>query len=226
MILKEQKILKDLTNYFKCFNDGKGLDHWSPSSSQNFTRLLCNYSLKQELRRLFRVRYKAPFGNLVNNTAQRLSCDVLYEGEKKIKLENKNYDEVFQRELDRINKDSIPVDDKDKLAREMMISFAHPTIENMKKCVKEIFGDAKLVAERYVSSKSKDMIHDIIGRIDYESNDFIGEAKTKPVSIKKRRGKDEYYMATTQLLNDPDQCTFLKLRSTIIAHRKNLFYFM
>jgi hypothetical protein len=86
----------------------------------------------------------------------------------------------------------------------MMISYAHPTIENMKKAVKEIFGNEKLVAERYVSSKSDDMVNDIIGRIDYESNDKIGEAKTKPVSIKKRRGKDEYYMATTQLPNDPD----------------------
>ena len=35
----------------------------------------------------------------------------------------------------------------------MMISYAHPTIENMKKAVKEIFGNEKLVAERYVSSK-------------------------------------------------------------------------
>ena len=199
MILKET-----LKKHFINFNGGEGLDHWSPSSSQNFTRLICNYSLPQKLRRLFKVRYKAPFGNLVNNTAQRLLCEVLFQGEKKITLENKNYDEVFQQELDEIDKDSPPVDDKDKLAREMMISFAHPTIENMKKCVKEIFGDAKLVAERYVSSKNKDMIHDIIGRIDYESNDIIGEAKTKPVSIKKRRGKDEYYMATTQLPNDPD----------------------
>jgi len=163
-----------------------------------------NYSLPQELRRLFLIRYKAPFGNLVNNTAQRLTCEVLFEGDKKIKLENKNYDDVFQQELDEINKNTTPVDDKDKLAREMMISFAHPTIENMKKCVKEIFGNEKLVAERYVSAKHNDMVIDIIGRIDYESNDKIGEAKTKPPTIKKKRGKDEYYMASTQLPNDPD----------------------
>jgi hypothetical protein len=86
----------------------------------------------------------------------------------------------------------------------MMISFSHPTIENMKKAVKEIFGNEKLVAERYVSSKDKDMLIDIIGRVDYESNTKIGEAKTKPPTIKKKRGKDEYYMASTQLPNDPD----------------------
>ena len=193
-----------MKEYFKNFNGGQGLDHWSPSSSQNFTRFLLNYSLPQEIRRTFKIRYKAPFGNLVNNTAQRLTCEVLYQGDKKITLENKNYDEIFQQELDAIDKNSPPVDPKDKLAREMMISYAHPTIENMKKCVKEIFGNDKLVAERYVSSKDKDMLIDIIGRVDYESNKLGGEAKTKPPTIKKKRGKDEYYMATTQLPNDPD----------------------
>ena len=83
------------------------------------------------------IRYKAPFGNLVNNTTQRLSCEVLFEGDKKIKLENKNYDDIFQQELDEIDKNTPPVDDKDKLAREMMVSFAHPTIENMKKVSKK-----------------------------------------------------------------------------------------
>ena len=85
-----------------------------------------------------------------------------------------------------------------------MISFSHPTIENMKKAVIEIFGNEKLVAERYVSSKDENMLIDIIGRVDYESNTKIGEAKTKPPTIKKKRGKDEYYMASTQLPNDPD----------------------
>ena len=75
-----------MKEYFKNFNGGQGLDHWSPSSSQNFTRFLINYSLPQELRRLFLIRYKAPFGNLVNNCTQRLTCEVLFEGDRKIKL--------------------------------------------------------------------------------------------------------------------------------------------
>ena len=188
MILKQDYITKEILDYFKSFNGGQGLDHWSPSSSQNFTRFVLNYSLPQEIRRTFKIRYKAPFGNLVNNTAQRLTCEVLYQGDKKITLENKNYDEIFQQELDSIDKNSPPIDAKDKLAREMMISYSHPTIENMKKAVKEIFGNEKLVAERYVSSKDKDMLIDIIGRVDYESNTKIGEAKTKPPTIKKKRG--------------------------------------
>ena len=73
MILKQDYITKEILDYFKNFNGGQGLDHWSPSSSQNFTRFVLNYSLPQELRRLFLIRYKAPFGNLVNNTVQRLT---------------------------------------------------------------------------------------------------------------------------------------------------------
>ena len=193
-----------MKEYFKTFNGGKGLDHWSPTSSQNFTRFLINYSLPQEVRRSFKIRYKAPFGNLTNNTAQRLKCEVLFDGDKRVKLTNKNYDDVFNKELEKINKDSEPVDEKDKIAREMMIESAHQTIQNIFKVLKEIFGNEKLVAERYVSAKHNDMVIDIIGRIDYESNDKIGEAKTKPPTIKKKRGKDEYYMATTQLPLEPD----------------------
>jgi len=199
MITKES-----LKKYFDNFNGGKGLDHWSPSSSQNFTRLLINYSLPQELRRTFKIRYKAPFGNLVNNTAQRLTCETLYQADKKITLKNKDYDDVFQQELDEINDLTPPVDDKDKLAREAMVEAAHPSIKNVMKCVEEIFGNKKIVAERYVSSKSEDMIHDIIGRIDYESEESFMELKTKPPSLKKKRNKDEYYMATTQLPTEPD----------------------
>ena len=149
MITRENYYTGEVLKYFKSFNGGQGLDHWSPSSSQNFTRFVLNYSLPQELRRLFLIRYKAPFGNLVNNTTQRLTCEVLFEGDKKITLKNKNYDDIFQQELDDINKSTPPVDDKDKLARELMISFAHPTINNMQKAVKEKFGNEKLVAEIY-----------------------------------------------------------------------------
>ena len=102
-------------------------------------------------------------------------------------------------ELDEINNLTPPVDDKDKLGREAMVEAAHPSIKNVMKCVEEIFGNKKIVAERYVSSKSEDMIHDIIGRIDYETdgkNGLFIELKTKPPSIVKKKGKDEYYFKT------------------------------
>ena len=59
-----------------------------------------------------------------------------------------------------------------------------------------------LVAERYVAAKLKDMIHDIIGRIDYESNTKFLELKTKPSKCYKRRNKDEYYWKQQELGED------------------------
>ena len=38
MITKTIITQGELLKYFKNFNGGQGLDHWSPSSSQNFTR--------------------------------------------------------------------------------------------------------------------------------------------------------------------------------------------
>ena len=45
-----------MKEYFETFNGGKGLDHWSPTSSQNFKRVFNNYSLPQEGRRTFKIR--------------------------------------------------------------------------------------------------------------------------------------------------------------------------
>ena len=55
-----------------------------------------------------------------------------------------------------------------------------------------------------MSSKEDEMLFDVIGRVDYESNTKLMELKTKPPTLKKKRGKDEYYMATTQLPEEPD----------------------
>jgi hypothetical protein len=48
MILKQDYITKEILTISN-FNGGQGLDHWSPSSSQNFTRFVLNYSLPQEI---------------------------------------------------------------------------------------------------------------------------------------------------------------------------------
>jgi hypothetical protein len=64
---------------FAFYNGGKGLDHWSYSSTSSpFSKNIINYSFPQEVRRNFLFRYKPSFGNLVNNTVQRLIGDVIY----------------------------------------------------------------------------------------------------------------------------------------------------
>jgi ABC-type antimicrobial peptide transport system permease subunit len=51
-------------------------------------------------------------------------------------------------------------------------------------------------------NKPKQLLHDIIGRIDYETNKLFIELKTKPPSIVKKKGKDEYYFKTQPLGDD------------------------
>ena len=62
---------------FAFYNGGKGLDHWSYSSTSSpFSKNIIGYSFPQEVRRTFAFRYKPTFGNLVNNTAQSQIADV------------------------------------------------------------------------------------------------------------------------------------------------------
>ena len=91
--------------YFDTLNNGKGLDHWSPSSSSMpLAKFNMNYGHHDKNERdMFPMQYKPRFGNLVNNTAQRMECETLYWKDKTITLTNRNYDEVFGKELDDIN---------------------------------------------------------------------------------------------------------------------------
>lgn len=203
MQTKEQYHLREL---FKGLNNGEGFDHWSPSSGNlPLAKFIINYGYHSgKDRDQFLMNYKPRFGNLVNNTAQRLECDTLFYKDKTIKLTNRNYDEVFGKELDDINKHD-PIDEKDAYAREHMIEYAHKTIEQTRKAVKDICGKNKMIAERYVMSKPEKLLFDMIGRIDYETdgkNGLFIELKTKPPKIVKRKNKDEYYFKKSDPLGD------------------------
>ena len=139
---------------FSIFNGGEGLDHWSYSSTSTpFAKNLLGYSFPQEIRRKFAFRYKANFGNLVNNVVQRMIADVIYKS-KTIKQdefteEERNYQNCFAAELELVNK-NLPVDAKDKFGREAMLKFAEDCIPITKKVVQDIIGKDKLVCERNV----------------------------------------------------------------------------
>ena len=195
---------KKIKKAFSIFNGGEGLDHWSYSSTSTpFAKNIISYSFPQEVRRKFPFRYKANFGNLVNNVVQRLLADVLYktktiketEWERDIKV-------CFDNELKIINQNP-PVDAKDKYGREAMIKFAMDCIPITKQVVKEIVRKEKLVCERYVELKEFDMIKHILGRIDYETKTKFIELKTKPPNLKKTKGKEEWNMVTQELPTEP-----------------------
>jgi hypothetical protein len=86
-VFKKKELMKTqeelIQEAFAFYNGGKGLDHWSYSSTSSpFSKNIINYSFPQEVRRNFLFRYKPSFGNLVNNTVQRLIGDVIWTSEK------------------------------------------------------------------------------------------------------------------------------------------------
>jgi hypothetical protein len=207
-LTEEQKI----EQAFAFYNGGKGLDHWSYSSTSSpFSKNIINYSFPQEVRRNFLFRYKPSFGNLVNNTVQRLIGDVIWTSEKtKEKKWDRDYQLNFDNELKQI-KDKPPVDAKDEFAREEMQQYAHDCIGVTKKVVQDIIGKEKLVCERYVEHKEMTMIKPIIGRIDYESKTKFIELKTKPPNIRKVKNKEEWNMSSQPIPTEP---TFDNLTQT------------
>jgi len=192
---------------FSIFNGGEGLDHWSYSSTSTpLAKNLIGYTFPQEVRRTFAFRYKANFGNLVNNVVQRMIADVIYKS-KTIKQddfteEDRSYQNCFKKELEIINEKE-PVDAKDKFGREAMLKFAEDCIPITKKVVQDIIGKEKLVCERYVEQKEMTMIKPVIGRIDYESKTKFIELKTKPPNLRKVKGKEEWNMITQDLPTEP-----------------------
>lgn len=198
---------KKIEKAFSIFNGGEGLDHWSYSSTSTpLAKNLIGYTFPQEVRRTFAFRYKANFGNLVNNVVQRMIADVIYKS-KTIKQdtfteEERSYQNCFNKELEIMN-EKPPVDAKDKFGRETMIKFAEDCIPITKKVVQDIMGKEKLVCERYVEQKEMTMIKPVIGRIDYESKTKFIELKTKPPNLRKVKGKEEWNMITQDLPTEP-----------------------
>ena len=212
---------------FSIFNGGEGLDHWSYSSTSTpFAKNLIGYTFPQEVRRTFAFRYKANFGNLVNNVVQRMIADVMYKT-KTIKQdefteEERSYQNCFKKELEAVNKNP-PVDAKDKFGREAMLKYAEDCIPITKKVVQDIIGKDKLVCERYVEKKEFNQIKPTIGRIDYESKKKFIELKTKPPNLRKVKGKEEWNMITQDLPSEPTlenltQTSFYYMTTKKIPH--------
>jgi hypothetical protein len=189
---------------FSIYNGGLGIPHWSYSStSLPKAKHLITYKFPQKVRRSWLVRYKANFGNLVNNVVQRLIADVIYTSKTDKETEwDRDQIVCFQNELDTLN-EKPPIDAKDKFGREAMIKFAEDCIPITKKVVQEIIGKDKLVCERYVELKEFDMIKPVIGRIDYETKTKFIELKTKPPNLRKVKGKEEWNMITQELPSEP-----------------------
>ena len=167
---------------------GEGYDHFSPSSLNiPVQKFIISYICStQAMRRENRVGYKAYYGALCGNVAQRLLSKYIFKAAEKEEVKPELYDKIFEYELALINKNE-PKDKRDEQCRIDMIPSCKASIEQTLKLVKEVFGDETLTSERYVHHTPPGLILDILGRIDFESETKFLELKSKPINFRKNK---------------------------------------
>ena len=120
----------------------------------------------------------------------------------------KQLKELIQEEFDILDRQP-PKNERDAECRKEMKQYIEPTAQQIIKAVKEIFGDQELMAERYVHDTPDGLILDILGRIDYESEDKIMELKTKPINFRKTKNGLSAYKQ--KLPDEPDEAHLKQL---------------
>ena len=167
---------------------GQGYDHWSPSSLNiPVQKYIISYVCStQEMRRKNKVGYKAHSGNLVGSVSQRLLSKYIFKAAEKEEVQPELFDKIFEHELELINKNE-PKNAKDEQCRIEMIPSCKASIEQTLKLVKEVFGDETLTSERYVHVSHPGLILDILGRLDFESENKFLELKSKPINFRQNK---------------------------------------
>lgn len=215
----------EVSKIIQSLSGGEGSDHFSPSQlALPIPKWIINYfACTQAMRRQSVASYKMHFGNLTNNTAQRLVSKYIFMGDKRLEIQNRNLDEVFKDELAEIDKQEVR-DEKDKWSREAMIELAKPCIQKTLEALKEIFKDDELQSERYVHDTPEGLYLDILGRVDYESNKAFAEMKSKPPYV--RQTRNGFSMFTQKVPLEPDDNHIAQVSFYYAATKKtpHLFY--
>ena len=198
---------------------GESYDHFSPSSLNiPIQKYIISYVCStQAMRRQNKVGFKAHYGVLCGNVAQRLLSKYIFKAAEKEEVKPELFDKIFEHELAIINKNE-PKDKRDEQCRIDMIPSCKASIEQTLKLVKEVFGDEPLTSERYVHVTPPGLILDILGRIDFESSEnslenkkgkFL-ELKSKPINF--RKNKNGMGQIIQKLPNTIDDCeeTYMK----------------
>jgi hypothetical protein len=190
---------------------GESYDHFSPSSLNiPIQKYIISYVCStQAMRRQNKVGYKAYYGALCGNVAQRLLSKYIFKAAEKEEVKPELFDKIFEHELSIINKNE-PKDERDEQCRIEMIPSCKASIEQTLKLVKEVFKDEPLTSERYVHVTPQGLILDILGRIDFESENKFLELKSKPINL--RKNKNGMGQIIQKLPNTIDDCeeTYMK----------------
>jgi hypothetical protein len=203
---------EQLANTIRSQLSGKeSYDHFSPSSLNiPIQKYIISYVCStQAMRRQNKVGFKAHYGVLCGNVAQRLLSKYIFKAAEKEEVKPELFDKIFEHELAIINKNE-PKDERDAQCRIDMIPSCKASIEQTLKLVKEVFGDEPLTSERYVHVTPQGLILDILGRIDFESENKFLELKSKPINF--RKNKNGMGQIIQKLPNTIDDCeeTYMK----------------
>ena len=203
---------EQLANTIRSQLSGKeSYDHFSPSSLNiPIQKYIISYVCStQAMRRQNKVGYKAYYGALCGNVAQRLLSKYIFKAAEKEEVKPELFDKIFEHELSIINKNE-PKDERDEQCRIEMIPSCKASIEQTLKLVKEVFKDEPLTSERYVHVTPQGLILDILGRIDFESENKFLELKSKPINF--RKNKNGMGQIIQKLPNTIDDCeeTYMK----------------
>jgi hypothetical protein len=211
--INEREIMNEqLASKIRLQLSGKeSYDHWSPSSLNiPIQKYIISYVCStQEMRRKNKVGYKAHSGNLVGGVSQRLLSKYIFKAAEKEEVQPELFDKIFEHELELINKNE-PKNAKDEQCRIEMIPSCKASIEQTLKLVKEVFGDETLTSERYVHVSHPGLILDILGRLDFESENKFLELKSKPINF--RQNKNGLGQTIQKLPATIDDCepTYMK----------------
>jgi hypothetical protein len=211
--INEREIMNEqLAHKIRSQLSGKeSYDHWSPSSLNiPIQKYIISYVCStQEMRRKNKVGYKAHSGNLVGGVSQRLLSKYIFKAAEKEEVQPELFDKIFEHELELINKNE-PKNAKDEQCRIEMIPSCKASIEQTLKLVKEVFGDETLTSERYVHVSHPGLILDILGRLDFESENKFLELKSKPINF--RQNKNGLGQTIQKLPATIDDCepTYMK----------------
>jgi hypothetical protein len=211
--INEREIMNEqLASKIRSQLSGKeSYDHWSPSSLNiPIQKYIISYVCStQEMRRKNKVGYKAHSGNLVGGVSQRLLSKYIFKAAEKEEVQPELFDKIFEHELELINKNE-PKNAKDEQCRIEMIPSCKASIEQTLKLVKEVFGDETLTSERYVHVSHPGLILDILGRLDFESENKFLELKSKPINF--RQNKNGLGQTIQKLPATIDDCepTYMK----------------
>jgi hypothetical protein len=188
--INEREIMNEqLANKIRSrLSGGESYDHMSPSSLNiPIQKYIISYVCStQEMRRKNKVGYKAHSGNLVGGVSQRLLSKYIFKAAEKEEVQPELFDKIFEHELELINKNE-PKNAKDEQCRIEMIPSCKASIEQTLKLVKEVFGDETLTSERYVHVSHPGLILDILGRLDFESENKFLELKSKPINFRQNK---------------------------------------